>query len=400
MTALTAKHYVTGEQWHLSMAGAQLNSLDITPPTGTSSVWIAPLLVDLQVNGLKGIDFLDPQIDSEQIHQVARLIQCDGVSMALPTVTTQSEARITAALRHLAHARRTCSETANVFPGFHLEGPYLSAEDGPRGAHPIEHIRAPNWDEFCRFQEAADGGIRLLTLAPEYENSPQFIDRVCRSGVLVSIGHTAATGEQIRRAVDAGATLSTHLGNGAHGTLPRHPNYIWDQLADDRLTAMIIADGHHLPQDFLNCVARAKTSDRLLAVSDITGMGGMPPGRYPNTSLGDVEVLETGKLVVAGQRQYLAGAARPLWTAIPHLLGSTSFTLPEIWNAVSRNPGQLVGCRPELVRHPSKLEAIIFTWDPTPNTHDPMEAFRLLHVLKKGRDLLADSDRMASQDRR
>jgi N-acetylglucosamine-6-phosphate deacetylase len=396
MTALTAKHYVTGEQWHLTMVGGHLNSLDITPPKGTSSVWIAPLLVDLQVNGLKGTDFLDPQIDSEQIHQVARLIQRDGVSMALPTVTTQSEPRITAALRHLANARQTCPETASVFPGFHLEGPYLSAEDGPRGAHPIEHIRAPDWDEFCRFQEAANGCIRLLTLAPEYENSPHFIDRVCRSGVLVSIGHTAATGEQIRRAVDAGATLSTHLGNGAHGTLPRHPNYLWDQLADDRLRAMVIADGHHLPQDFLRSVARVKTADRLLAVSDITGMGGMPPGRYPDTSLGDVEVLETGKLVVAGQRQYLAGAARPLWTAIPHLLGSTSFTLPEIWKAVSRNPGRLVGSTPELVRHPSQLDALIFTWEPTPNTQDPMGSFRLLHVLKKGRDLLADSDRMAS----
>lgn len=392
MTVLTANHYVTGEQWHLEMIEGQLNALNITPPGEESAIWIAPLLVDLQVNGLRGIDFLDPAIHLDQIQQVARSIQRDGVAIALPTVTTQSESRITTALRQITKARQACEETAKIFPGIHLEGPYLSAEDGPRGAHPREHIRAPDWDEFSRFQEAADGDIRLLTLSPEYENAPDFIRRACQSGVLVSIGHTAATGDQIRQAVDAGATLSTHLGNGAHGTLPRHPNYLWEQLAEDRLTAMVIADGHHLPKDFLSCVASTKGAGRLVAVSDITGMGGMPPGRYPNTSLGDVEVLNSGKLVVAGQRQYLAGAARPLWTAIPHLLAATSLTLREAWDAASRNPGALISHIPELVRHDRKLSAIIFSWNPNSATHDAVDSFRILHVLRQGKDLLAETE--------
>jgi N-acetylglucosamine-6-phosphate deacetylase len=393
MTALTAKHYVTGEQWHLEIVSRQLRSLNITPPTANATVWIAPLLVDLQVNGLKGIDFLDPTINSEQIHQVAQLIQRDGVAIAFPTVTTQSESRIRTAVKQISDARQACQKTANIFAGIHLEGPYLSAEDGPRGAHPREHIRAPDWDEFCRFQEAANGDIRLLTLSPEYENASDFIDRVCRSGVRVSIGHTAATVDQIRGAVDAGATLSTHLGNGAHGTLPRHPNYLWEQLAEDRLTAMIIADGHHLPEDFLSCVARAKGAERLVAVSDITGMGGMPPGHYPNTSLGNVEVLASGKLVVAGQRQYLAGAARPLWAAIPHLLAATSLTLRETWNTVSRNPGRLAGHTPALIRHPQKLDAIVFSWDSAQAAQDPVDSFRILHVLRKGQDIWDDVER-------
>src|SRR5206468_8402774 len=131
--------------------------------------------------------------------------------------------------------------------------------------------------------------------------SPSFIERAVASGVVVAIGHTKATGDQIRAAVDAGATLSTHLGNGAHPLIRRHPNYIWEQLAEDRLMASLIVDGHHLPPSVVKSMVRAKTPARCVLVSDITALGGMPPGRYSG-GLGDLEVLESGKLVLADQR--------------------------------------------------------------------------------------------------
>src|SRR5262249_12675635 len=148
-------------------------------------------------------------------------------------------------LRTLGAACDTDPELAHATPAFHLEGPYISAEDGPRGAHPSAHVRPPDWEEFCRLQEAAGGRIRLVTLAPEREGALGVIERLVATGVVVALGHTAATGRQIHDAISAGARLSTHLGNGAHAVLPRHPNYIWEQLAADELWASIICDGHH-----------------------------------------------------------------------------------------------------------------------------------------------------------
>src|SRR5262249_8138444 len=154
------------------------------------------------------------------------------------------------------------ADLAAAVPGLHVEGPYLSPEDGPRGAHPLEHIRPPDWDEFQRFLEAAGGRIRLLTLAPEAEAALPFIERLPAAGIVVAIGHTGADPETIHAAVRAGARLSTHLGNGAHSMIRRHPNYIWEQLACDDLTASVIADGHHLPASVLKCFARVKGAER------------------------------------------------------------------------------------------------------------------------------------------
>ena len=159
-------------------------------------------------------------------------MDADGVTSFLPTSTTHSFERQSTAMRALATACEQSPEVARRVPGFHLEGPYIATADGPRGAHPLQHVRKPDWDEFQRIQDAARGRIRILTMSPEYDEAPAFIKRVVDSGVLVAIGHTSADANQIQQAVDAGARMSTHLGNGAHGQIRRHPNYIWDQLAE------------------------------------------------------------------------------------------------------------------------------------------------------------------------
>src|SRR5690606_23768857 len=114
---------------------------------------------------------------------------------------------------------------AKMVPGCHVEGPYISPEDGPRGAHPLDHVRPCDPAELDRWQAASGSRVRLVTLAPESAGAVEFIRYAVSQGVRISIGHTAASTEQIAAAVDAGACLSTHLGNGAHGTLRRHPNY-------------------------------------------------------------------------------------------------------------------------------------------------------------------------------
>jgi N-acetylglucosamine-6-phosphate deacetylase len=334
---------------------------DITPVTSEASdAWLAPGFVDLQVNGYGGQEFNDFELTTEKVLRVSRAMDADGVTSYLPTATTHSFEMLSNTMRILAAACEESSEIADRVPGFHVEGPYISMEDGPRGAHPLEHCRPPDWDEFQRLQEAAGGRIRILTLSPEYEGAAKFIAKAVAAGVVIAIGHTAADSDQIRAAVDAGASMSTHLGNGAHGQIRRHPNYIWDQLADDRLVASLIVDGHHLPPAVVKSFVRGKTPERCVLVSDLVGMAGMPPGQYTNTSIGDIEILEGGKIVVAGQRQYLAGAGLPITYGVANLMRFTDCDLRTTIEMASIRPAELIGQTPARLAVGSPANLVLF----------------------------------------
>jgi len=339
------------------------------PPT-THASWLAPGFVDLQVNGYGGQEFNDAQLDADKVQHVCRAMDRDGVTGFLATATTHGYDMLSHTMRTLAQTCETVPEVARRVPGFHLEGPYISREDGPRGAHPLEHCRPPDWDEFQRLQEAAGGRIRLLTLSPEYDNATRFISRVSASGVLVAIGHTAADSSQIAAAVDAGARMSTHLGNGAHGLIRRHPNYIWDQLAEDRLIASLIVDGHHLPPAVVKCFVRVKTAERCVLVSDLVGMAGMPAGVYHNTSIGAIEILEDGRIVVAGQRQYLAGAGLPITHGIANVMRFAGVDLRTAVDMASSRPAELIGLPPARLEVGAPANLVLFD---LPAAGDPLQ---------------------------
>jgi N-acetylglucosamine-6-phosphate deacetylase len=222
---------------------------------------------------------------------------------------------------------------------FHLEGPYISPDDGPRGAHPVRWVRSPDSDEFQRFQEAARGNIRLVTLSPEWPSAPRFIEALVREGVVVSIGHTRATTEEIGAAVSAGATLSTHIGNGAHAVLARHPNYIWDQLADDRLAASFIVDGIHLAPSFLKVALRAKGLERSLLVTDAVMPAGCAPGHYKLGEV-DVELHSDGSVRLLGGTR-LAGSALRMDRALQNVMQIAGLNLREAITLATRNPARL-----------------------------------------------------------
>ena len=210
-------------------------------------------LVDLQVNGFAGVDFSDPKLTEEKILQSQKAIQETGVTRFLPTLTTSSLKDFISCAKTIARMKHP------ALVGFHMEGPYISPLDGARGAHPKEFVCLPNLDDFKRRQEAASGRIVLVSLAPEMEGALPMIEFLVKSGIRAAIAHTAATPAQIQDAVKAGATLSTHLGNGCAQMLPRHPNFIWEQLAEDRLLASFIVDGNHLPPATIKSMIRAKT---------------------------------------------------------------------------------------------------------------------------------------------
>ena len=346
MVRITGRRYDTREVVTIHCVDGCVSEIDRHAddpvPAARELPWIGPGLVDLQVNGFGGQEFTDPGLTVEHVLQISLQMDADGVTRYLPTATTNGFDVLAHTLSTIAAACLASPEVASRVPGIHLEGPYLSPHEGPRGAHPRAHCRTPDWEEFSRLQQAAQGRIRILTLSPEYEGVTQFIRRAVDSGVLVAIGHTSADSAQIRAAVDAGASMSTHLGNGAHGQLRRHPNYIWDQLAEDRLVASLIVDGHHLPAEVVKSFVRGKTVQRCVLVSDMVGMAGMPPGRYANTAVGDIELLDDGRIVVADQTQYLAGASLPLTVGIANLMRFTDVDLPTAIDLASKRPADLI----------------------------------------------------------
>jgi N-acetylglucosamine-6-phosphate deacetylase len=218
----------------------------------------------------------------------------------------------------------------------------------------------------------AGGRIRILTMSPEYDESPEFIRRVAATGVVVALGHTSATPDQIHAAVDAGARLSTHLGNGSHPTLHRFRNYLWPQLADDRLTASLIVDGHHLSPDIVKVFVRAKTPERCILVSDVSGQAGQAPGRYTSPFC-DVEILPSGALVVAGQRELFAGASLPVSVGVANVTRFAGVDLRTAVNMAVHHPARLLGIEPGGLEpgDPADLVQFSLTSDSAPS--NPVE---------------------------
>lgn len=330
--------------------------------------FLAPGFIDLQVNGFAGVDYNDPATGHEAIAQSIRTMFETGVTRFFPTLITGSEERIVGALHNLVAARSGFHDAgrpeAHAMAGIHVEGPHISREDGPRGAHPLEHVRPPDSEEFQRWQEAAQGEIRLVTVSPEWEQSPEYIKTLVRAGVVASVGHTKANTEQIRAAVDAGATMSTHLGNAAHPTLPKTQNYIWDQLADDRLIASFIVDGIHIPAVFLRTALRAKGLERAVLVTDAVMPAMCEPGRY---SLGQIEVelRANGSVVLTGTER-LAGSALRMDRAIGNSIRMAGISLSEALTMATVNAaraGRVAGRRRGLATG-EKADLVRFRWDP------------------------------------
>ncbi len=303
---------------------------------------LAPGLVDLQLNGYAGIDFNTPPLTADAVVEATRLLWAQGVTTYLPTVVTNSAENIAASLKAIVEATRKDALAGSSIAGIHLEGPFLSALDGARGAHAAAYVRAPDWDAFRRWQETAEGRIRILTLSPEWDGAAAFIAKVAETGVVVSIGHTAATPEQIREAVAAGARMSTHLGNGAQLMLPRHPNFLWEQLAADELTACVIPDGFHLPDSVLKVFLRVKAG-RIAFVSDAVYLSGLEPGTYHTHIGGDVVLTPEGRLHTAANPNILAGSAQMLIAGIARVASRGLCTLSEAWTLSSAAPAAAIG---------------------------------------------------------
>jgi N-acetylglucosamine-6-phosphate deacetylase len=339
--AICGIHYETGRLVRIEVQNGLIrNILEAhLEESGGKDLYLAPGLIDNQVNGYRGTDFADEGLSLDGIKSAAEAIWKDGVTTFVPTLISGSHEQLIRNLKVLAQAAEDPFFKGSI-PGFHLEGPYISPEPGYRGCHPAQHLRKPSWEEFMAYQEAAGGKIIEVTVAPELEGAIAFI-RMCReNGIVTAIGHTRAKAEEIRLAVENGARLSTHLGNGCADLIHRHRNPLWPQLADDLLTPSLIADGHHLTPEEIRVFYKIKGPDNLILTSDVNPLIGLPPGDY--TYLGSQVILTKEGLAMNPELDCLAGASLPLLKGIENMMNFSGCSLAEAVNLASRNVARVL----------------------------------------------------------
>ena len=306
--------------------------------------------IDVQNNGWKGVDFTASGLTVARVREATLDLLSRGTLAYCPTVITGDPAIYKENLRVLAEAMKD-PEIGPHLLGIHLEGPFISPEPGAVGAHPKPFVQDPDIRAFDQYQKWAGGNIRILTLAPERAGALDLIRHAAQRGVVVSIGHHMASDADMDRAVQAGATLCTHVGNGCPNMVHRHDNALWWQLASDAVSGLFITDGHHLPADLIKVALRAKTLDRFIVISDAASLAGMPPGRYTVFSGLSVVVSETGR-ISSEQSQSLAGSYATMMECMNHLAGLNLLDEKGLWQVGFDNPARL------LKLDPKKLQTI------------------------------------------
>ncbi|WP_109474547.1 N-acetylglucosamine-6-phosphate deacetylase [Ornithinimicrobium cavernae] len=363
-TGIEGRDPATGELLRIRVEQGVIAEIHRAADHPAEVPFVSPGLVDLQVNGFVGHDVNAEEPTPEAIVAITAALAERGVTTWVPTVVTAPEDAIHAAIAAVRRAREQDPHAHAAIPFIHVEGPFLSDHPGPRGVHAPDAIRPIDAAEVERWRQT--GPVGYVTVSPHWSNSAAEIARIRQGGTVVAIGHTHANSEMITAAVDAGAELSTHLGNGIFPELPRHPNPIWTQLADDRLTCGFIADGHHLPADTLKAMIRAKGTHRSFLVSDSVELAGSTPGRYETAVGGLVELDGSGRLSYVGT-DLLAGAAVSLGEGLRFLVSHVGLSLAEALGLVTSVPGRIVqscGSRPRgLLRVGQPADLVLLTAD-------------------------------------
>jgi N-acetylglucosamine-6-phosphate deacetylase len=313
-------------------------------------LYIAPGLIDIQINGYLSISFSlegaenttasGGQLSVDDVKKITEALWKEGVTTYFPTLTTNSKELLLKNISILKLAKDDPSLLGSI-AGFHLEGPYISEVDGYRGAHPKEYVRKPDWNEFLEICKASGENVILVTVAPETEGAFDFIRKCREIGIVVSLGHHNGSAEIIKQAIDNGATLATHLGNGCANIIHRHRNPIWPQLADNRLMISIIADGFHLPSEILQVFYKAKGAENIILISDITSYAGLPAGEYKIKTGETIIKTPEGNLKFSGQDGGLYGSASPLNRGVGHIMKVTGCSLAKAIEMTATNPAGL-----------------------------------------------------------
>jgi N-acetylglucosamine-6-phosphate deacetylase len=362
LQTIEAINYETGKPVRIEIRDTLIGKISEVPGSPQDQLlFVAPGLIDNQVNGYSGVDFSDSGLTTDRMIKAVWAIRSDGVTSFVPTVITNSHENLLRNFKNLASALND-KEVRDSIPGFHLEGPYISSEEGYFGCHPSTFIRKPSWDEFAQYQEAADGNIIQVTVGPEVEGCINFIKQCTKNNIKVAIGHTNASADQINIAADNGARLSTHLGNGCANLIDRHRNPLWPQLANDLLTPSIIADGHHLLPEEIRVFYKVKGPGGLVLTSDVNHLIGMKPGKY--MYFGSEVIYTADGLVKNPVLNCLAGASMPLKTGVGNVMKYTGCSLAVAINMAAGNLASIYGLSDRgLLTEGKRADLILFEKD-------------------------------------
>lgn len=366
LSSIEGIHYSTGKPVRVDVKNGIISEIcEIKELSNRlTKVYVAPGLIDNQINGYAGIDFSGNSLNNNDLLTAAKAIWSEGVTSFIPTVITNSHENIVKNLTILGEACKNSEQLRKSIPGFHLEGPYLSPVEGYRGCHPEHYMRKPSYKEFSEYQKASGGRIIQVTVAPEIEGAMEFIKECTRNGIIVAIGHSNASADQINMAVDNGATISTHLGNGCANFIHRHNNPLWPQLANEKLIPSIIADGHHLTTDEIKVFCKVKGTENIILTSDVIYLAGMAPGRY--SFLGADVLLKADGMLINEELNCLAGASFPLKKGVENIMKLAGYSLHDAVKMASENVARVYGLNSLVTLEKGKrADIILFEMDET-----------------------------------
>lgn len=284
-------------------------------------------LFDFQVNGFAGVDFQSETIEFEALKHAVERLRWHRMAKILLTLTTDKIDTFCRKLEAVESYRKRDPEIEATIAGYHLEGPWITTEDGYNGAHSKDLVCTPRETDYRKLEAASNGRIKLITLAPEVEGCIPMIEILAGEGVRVGLGHTNASAEVIDDAIRAGATLGTHVGNAVPSLIHRHDNVIQRLLARDELIACFIPDGIHLPPFVLKNFYRAKPPDKVLFTTDCMAAAGAPPGRF-ELRHHQVEVGEDGIVHLPNDDRF-AGSSLTLDQGVKNLQAWLGFSEAE-----------------------------------------------------------------------
>jgi len=340
---LCARHYATGDQVRVRWRAGRIIAVDSTKDDGPRDAWIAPGLLDLQINGYGGIDFQRDNLALEELVAATRQLRADGCTRFLLTLITDEWTRLMARLRHMRALREQSPELRQAIVGWHIEGPFLSAEPGFCGAHDPTLMRDPTPGHLRELREATGNDLVLVTIAPERTNALSAIEQAVFLGMKVSLGHTNASAELLAEAVRLGATGFTHLGNGCPRELNRHDNILWRALETRGLTVSLIPDTTHVSPALFRLIHRELGPNSIYYTTDAMSAAGAKPGRY---KLGQLE-LEVGPdqiVRLPGKPNFAGSALRPI-DGIFRAAKMLGCSWQEVWPRFSEIPARFMGLR-------------------------------------------------------
>ncbi len=320
-------------------------------------------MFDLQVNGFAGVDFNDVAITPDALDHALAAMARTGVSHCLPTLITASKADLADRLRALSHAVAASQLGPLMVPGLQLEGPFLNPAPGYAGCHPADAMLPPDPALLRRLAATPRQPILLLTLAPERAGALPLMAEAIRLGMRVAIGHSAASAQDIASAVAAGACLSTHLGNALPRPDHKFDNPLMVQLAEDHLSASLIADGIHIPPHAVKVMLRAKGAERIILVTDAIAAAAAPQGHYRFAGM-DIEHAADGSARLAGTTT-LAGSTLCLDQAVRNIVAWGLLPPDRAIGLATDNPRRLIA--PALAQHGLALAPSSVDWADGPN---------------------------------